>query len=77
MASPDSSCAVRFVEIVEHDVHRAEVGGVGVEQDRLAGDGDGVLDARRLPGDLLRCAASLRCVRCTEAESGSCTLTSR
>ena len=32
---------------------RAEVRRVGIEQDRLPGDGDRVLDARRLSGDLL------------------------
>ena len=34
------------VEVVEHHVHRAEVGRVGVQQDRLAGDRHGVRDAR-------------------------------
>ena len=34
-----------LVELLEHDVHGAEVGGVGVEDERLAGDADGVGDA--------------------------------
>ncbi len=38
---------------LEHQIQRAEVRGVGAEQDRLARDGDGVLDARRLQRDLL------------------------
>ena len=54
MASLDSVRRTRSLEIVEHQVQRAEVGGVGVEQDRLAGDGDGVLDARAFPG---RCSS--------------------
>ena len=41
------------VELVEHHVHRAEVGRVGVHQDRLAGDRHGVRDARQLAGDPL------------------------
>ena len=40
------------VKVVEHHVHRAEIGRVGVEQDGLPGDGDGVLYARRLVRDL-------------------------
>ena len=40
------------MKIVEHQVHRAEVGGVGVEQNRLAGNRHRVLDARRFVGDL-------------------------
>ena len=44
-------CAL--MEIVQHHVHGAEVRRVGVEQDRLAGDGDGVLDAGILAGDVL------------------------
>ena len=39
------------VELVEHDVHGAEVGGVGVEQDGLSGDGEGVADAGDVAGD--------------------------
>ena len=42
-----------MLELVEHQVERPEVGGVGVEEDRLARDGDGMLDPRRLQGDLL------------------------
>ena len=45
--------AARSVEVVEHHVHRAEIGGVGAQQDRLAGDGHGVLHAGVLVGDLL------------------------
>ena len=41
------------VEVVEHHVHRAEVRGVGAQQDRLAGDGHGVLHAGVLVGQLL------------------------
>ena len=40
-------------EILEHHVHRAQVGRVGAQDQRLAGDAHGVLDARRLAGDRL------------------------
>ena len=40
----------RSSKVVEHDVHGAEVGRVGVQQDRWPGDGDGVLDARASAG---------------------------
>ena len=42
-----------LVERLEDDEHRAEVGAVGLQQERHAGDGDGVRHARRLAGDLL------------------------
>ena len=41
------------LEVIEHQIERAEVRGIGVQQDRLAGDGDGVLDALGFQGDLL------------------------
>ena len=53
MASAVSAGAAALVESLEHDVHRAEVRAVGVQQERLAGDADRVRDARRLAGDLL------------------------
>ena len=45
-----------MVEIVEHHVHGAEIGRVGIQQDRLAGDGQDVLDALGVGGDLLDAA---------------------
>ncbi len=45
--------AARLVEVVEHHVHGAEVRGVGAQQDRLAGDGHGVLHAGVLVGQFL------------------------
>ena len=38
--------------ILEHQVHRAEIGAVGGQQNRLPGDRHGVLDTRRVAGDL-------------------------
>ena len=65
-----------LVEFIEHHVHGAEIRGVGIEQDRLAGDGHRVADAGRVQRDLLD-ARITSSVRPTEAESGSCRLTSR
>ena len=42
-----------MVELVEHHVHRAEVGGVGVQEDRLARERHRMADARHLPRDRL------------------------
>ena len=41
------------VKIVEHQIHRAEVRRVRVEQNRLAGNRHRVLDARRVAGNFL------------------------
>ena len=41
------------LEIVQHDVHGAEIRGVGVEQQRLAGDGHRAAHALGVLGDLL------------------------
>src|SRR5262245_46298075 len=41
------------MEVVEHDVHRAEVWGIRVQQQRLSRHGYGVADARRLAGEFL------------------------
>ena len=69
--------AAALVELLEHHVHRAQVRGVGVEDQRLAGDAHRVRDPGRLAGDLSRSAPS-RCRSArTEAESGSCTFSSR
>ena len=43
---------VALVEIVKHDVHRAEVGGIGIHQDRLPRDRQRMGDARELAGHL-------------------------
>ena len=77
ITGPGQAFVGPMVEIVEHHVHRAEVGGVGVHQDRLAGDRQGV---GRRPA---ACRRSSRpglmtvWVRSSEDESGSWTLTSR
>ena len=47
------------MEVVQHHVHGAEIGGIGVQQDRLAGDGHGVLDPFRAIGDGLDAAHDL------------------
>ncbi len=53
IASSYSSLLRALVERLQDDEHRAEVGAVGVQQERLAGDADGVRDAGRLrSGDL-------------------------
>ena len=60
-------------ELVEQDVHRAQVRGVGAEDQRLAGDAHGVRHAGvwwTIVSMLGHHAA--RCAR-TEAESGNCT----
>ena len=44
-----------LLELLEHDVHRAEVGRIGVQEQRLAGDADRVLDARASRGPGPRC----------------------
>ena len=77
MASAVNVGAVAAAELVEHDVERAEVRGVGPQQQRLAGDADRVGHARHLAGHLLDVAASPVRVRSAEAPSGSCTFTSR
>ncbi len=46
MASAVRSGIAALGEIVEHDVHRAEVRGVGAEDQRLAGNAHRVRDAR-------------------------------
>ena len=77
ITGPVSPCVGAVVEIVEHHVHRAEVGGVGVQQDRLAGDRHGV---RRRPAACRRAArrrSITSWVRSSDDASGSCTLTSR
>ena len=50
MASAVSLGPRRWSKLLEHDVHRAEVGRVGVQEQRLAGDADRVRDARRVAG---------------------------
>ena len=77
IASPERLGLGPVVEVVEHHVHRAEVRGVGVEQDRLAGDGHRVADARAPSRRSPRSARITFWVRSTEVESGSWTLTSR
>ena len=77
MASADKLALRRWSKRLQQDVHRAEVGGVGVQDQRLAGNADRVRDARRLCGPALRCWLMTACVRSTEAESGNCTLRSR
>jgi len=52
--SADSDGIAAILEVVEHQIHGAEVGRVGAQEDRLPGDGDGVLDPRRLEGDFLQ-----------------------
>ena len=84
--------AVAMVELLEDDVHRAEVRADGVLHDRLAGDRDRVGDARDAAARSARLIvarasspspratstwAMTACVRSSDAESGSCTLTSR
>ena len=59
------------------DEHRAEVGAVGVVQKRFPGDADGVGHAGDARGRSCRSVAMIASVRCTEAESGNWTLTSR
>ena len=41
------------VKLVEHHVHRAEIGRIGVHQDRLARDRHGVLDSGQIVGQFL------------------------
>ena len=73
MHRPGQTLLGAVVEIVEHHVHRAEVGGVGVHQDRLAGDRQGVGDARQLAGRSPRRVPSPSAVRSSDDESGSWT----
>ena len=54
MASAVSVVAVSLVKLVEHHVHRAEVRGVGAQQQRLARDADRMGHAGYLAGDLAR-----------------------
>ena len=42
-------------KLLEHDVQRAEVGRVGIQEQRLARNADGVLDARQCCGPMLQC----------------------
>ncbi len=77
MASADSAASRPLVEVVEHQIKRAEIGRIGVEQDRLSGDGDGVLDALACRRAISSICCTTSSVRATEAASGSCTLTSR
>ena len=42
-----------MVKVIQHEINRSEIGSVGIEQDRLTGDGHGVLDAFRIQRDLL------------------------
>ena len=65
----------RFVERLEDDEHRAEVGAVGRQHERHARDGDGVRHARRRRGRSCSTWATASWVRCSDAESGSWTLT--
>ena len=53
IASAPSSAAVALVERLEDHEHRGEVRAVGVQQERLPGDGHGVLHAGDAAGDLL------------------------
>ena len=66
-----------LVERLQQDVHRAQVGRVGVQDQRLAGKADRVLDARHVRAASFSMRAIARCVRSTEAESGNCTLSRR
>ena len=77
IASALRLAVVPLVEGLQHDVHRAEVGRVGVEDQRPAGDADRVGHARRVAGRVVSMRAMTRSVRSTEAESGNCTLRSR
>ena len=52
--------AVPLSNAFEQDVHRAEVGRVGVQDQRLAGDADRVLDARRVAGQVFSMRAMIR-----------------
>ena len=42
-----------MVEIVQHQINGAEIGSIGVEQNRLTGDGNRVLDTGGIQGDVL------------------------
>ena len=66
-----------MMKVVEHHVHRAEVGGVGVHQDRLAGDGHGVRHARQLARQLLDALHHRAGSAPATTSRASCTLTSR
>ncbi len=50
MASAVRLGAAPLGKLLEHDVHRAEVGRIGVQEQRLAGDADRVLDPGCLAG---------------------------
>ena len=77
MASARQRRVAALGELVEHDVHRAQVRRVGAGDQRLAGDAHGVGDARACRGPASSICAMIRCVRSTEAESGNCTLRTR
>ena len=66
-----------MVKLVEHHVHGPEVGGIGVHQNRLAGDRHGVRDTLRACRPTSSTLCITFCVRSSDDESGSWTFTSR
>ena len=60
-----------LLERIEGDEHRAEVRAVGLLREREARHGERVGHALVGSGNLVDLASARRCVRCSDAESGS------
>ena len=67
----------RWENSLQHDVHRAQVRGVGAGDQRLAGNAHRVVDPSACRWASRSMCAMIRWVRSTEAESGNCTLSTR
>ncbi len=76
MALALRSASLPLFERIEDHEHRAQVRAVGPQDERNAGNDDGVGNplGRRTISSTWAMASS---VRCNEAESGSCTATNR
>ena len=69
--------ALPLGELLEHDVHRAQVGGIGAQDERLAGDARRCAPTPGVSRAIFSMWAMSFWVRSTEAESGNCTFSSR